>query len=154
MDLTHLHLLITHLPIFGVLLGVVVLTYGLYKDSHQTLLAAYLVIAIACLGGLIAYLTGEPAEETIEQIQTISKSTIESHEESAELSIIVLGILGIVSLIALVFNTKLVELNRKIAFTIMILSIICFALVARTGYLGGKIRHTEITEVGQKLNTD
>lgn len=144
MDLTHLHLLITHLPIFGVLLGMLVLIYGLYTDSHQTLLASYLVLSIACLGGLIAYLTGESAEETVEQIRGISKSMVESHEESAEWSIIGLGILAIIDLFALILNVRLKAFRRKIAIVILVLSIICFALAARTGYLGGQIRHTEI----------
>ena len=144
MDFTHLHLLITHLPIFGSLLGAMVLIYGLYKNSHQTVLAAYLVLVIASLGGLISYLTGEPAEETVEKIHGISKSVIDSHEESAEIAIISLAILGIFSLFVLVFNVKLIAFKRQIALVILAFSIICFGLVARTGYLGGQIRHTEI----------
>jgi uncharacterized membrane protein len=145
MDFTHLHLLITHLPIFGILLGALVLIYGLYTDSSHTLSASYLVFSVACLGGAIAYLTGEPAEETVEQIQGISKSMIESHEESAELSVIGFGILGLFSLFILFFSAKLMVFKRKIAVGMLVLSIICFALAARTGYLGGQIRHTEVS---------
>lgn len=145
MDFTHLHLLITHLPIFGILLGVLVLIYGLHTDSRQTLFASYLVLSVACFGGLIAYLTGEAAEETVEQIQGLSKTMVESHEESAELSIIGLGILGIISVFILFFDTKLLPFKRKIAIVMLVLSIICFALTARTGYLGGQIRHTELS---------
>jgi len=144
MDLTHLHLIITHLPIFGIFLGILVLIYGLYINSSQTLFASYLVFSVACLGGLIAYVTGESAEETVEHIRGISKSLVESHEESAEVSVIGFGILWVVSFLALFFNNKLVAFNRKIAVVILVLSVICFALAARTGYLGGQIRHTEV----------
>lgn len=144
MDFTHLHLIITHLPIFGILLGILVLIYGLYTNSSQTLFASYLVFSVACLGGLIAYVTGESAEETVEHIRGISQSLVESHEESAELSIIGFGILGIISFLVLFFANKLMAFNRKIAIVILVLSIICFALAARTGYLGGQIRHTEV----------
>lgn len=149
MDFTHLHLIITHLPIFGILLGILVLVYGLYTNSSQTLFASYLVFSVACLGGLIAYVTGESAEETVEHIGGISKSLIESHEESAELSVIGFGILWIISFLVLFFNNKLMAFNRKIAIVILILSIICFALAARTGYLGGQIRHTEVASRSQ-----
>lgn len=145
MDFTHLHLIITHLPIFGILLGILVLIYGLYTNSSQTLYASYLVFSVACLGGLIAYVTGEYAEETVEHISEISKSMVESHEESAELSVIGFGILWVISFLVLFFNNKLMAFNRKIAIVILILSIICFALAARTGYLGGQIRHTELS---------
>jgi len=144
MDFTHLHLIITHLPIFGILLGILVLIYGLYTNSSQTLFASYLVFSVVCLGGLIAYVTGESAEETVEHIRGISQSLVESHEESAELSIIGFGILGIISFLVLFFANKLMAFNRKIAIVILVLSIICFALAARTGYLGGQIRHTEV----------
>ncbi|WP_285057600.1 DUF2231 domain-containing protein [Pedobacter ginsengisoli] len=144
MDLTHLHLIITHLPIFGIFLGILLLIYGLYINSSQTLFASYLVFSVACLGGLIAYVTGESAEETVEHIRGISKSLVESHEESAEVSVIGFGILWVVSFLALFFKNKLVAFNRKIAVVILVLSVICFALAARTGYLGGQIRHTEV----------
>jgi len=35
-------------------------------------------------------------------------------------------------------------LTRTIAFISLFISLISFILVARTGYLGGQIRHTEI----------
>ncbi|MEJ5963006.1 hypothetical protein [Pedobacter immunditicola] len=144
MDLTHLHLLTTHLPIFGAFLGAIVLAYGLYANSHHTKLAAYLVLIVASIGGGIAYLTGEPAEETMELIQGISETMIEAHEESAQLAIITLAILGLCSLAAFAFDGKLIAYRRTIAFVILIVSLICFGFVARTGYLGGQIRHTEI----------
>jgi uncharacterized membrane protein len=70
---------------------------------------------------------------------------VESHEESAELSVVGFGALWVVSFLVLFFNNKLMAFNRKIAIVILILSIICFALAARTGYLGGQIRHTELS---------
>jgi uncharacterized membrane protein len=36
-------------------------------------------------------------------------------------------------------------LTRTTAFVILLISLISFGLVARTGYLGGQIRHTEIS---------
>ncbi|MGY0036459.1 hypothetical protein [Pedobacter sp. NJ-S-72] len=142
--------MITHLPIFGAFLGAVVLAYGLYFHSHQTILAAYLVLVIASIGGGIAYLTGEPAEETIKHIPGFFENTIESHEESAESSIIALAILGILSLFAFTFNPELIPFRRVIAIVILIGSIVCFGLVARTGYLGGQIRHTEVSNFPER----
>ncbi|MDX2250509.1 MAG: hypothetical protein SF052_27255 [Bacteroidia bacterium] len=91
MNQAHVHLMITHLPIFGSILGALVLTYGLWTKSHQTKVAAYFLLIISAIGSGIAYLTGEA---------------------------------------------------RTFAVVTLFVSLISFGLVAQTGYLGGKIRHT------------
>ena len=68
MNQTHLHLLITHLPIFGSILGGLVLAHGIWTKSNQTKIAAYNVLIISSIGAVVAYLTGEGAEETVEKI--------------------------------------------------------------------------------------
>lgn len=151
MDMAHLHLLVTHLPIFGTLLGTFVLIYGLYTRSQETVLASYWVVAISCIGGVVAYLTGESAEEAVEHLQGISKDLIEAHEEAAELAIIALALLGFSALASLALNSRLIAFKRTFSIIIVALSIICFGLVARTGYLGGQIRHSEINQTEKEF---
>jgi len=50
MNQTHIHLLITHLPIFGSMIGAFVLLYGIFTKSIQTKTAAYLVLILSSLG--------------------------------------------------------------------------------------------------------
>ncbi|MGF7072806.1 hypothetical protein [Mucilaginibacter sp. 3215] len=83
---THIHLLITHLPIVGTALGAFVLIHGIWKRNKDTLIAAYNVLIVSAIGAGIAYATGEGAEETIEHLKGISKHLIEDHEESALVS--------------------------------------------------------------------
>lgn len=73
MDQTHLHLLITHLPIIGSILGALVLAYGIWTKTYQTQVAAYGVLIISSIGAGISYLTGEAAEETVENKYGIPK---------------------------------------------------------------------------------
>ena len=145
MNQTHIHLLITHLPIFGSMLGGIVLAFGLWKKSDDTKMAAYLIFIISAIGAGIAYLTGEATEHTVRPIQGVLKETIETHEESAMYALISLIILGLLSLIAWFITITKSPLTRTIAFVILFISIISFGLVARTGYLGGQIRHTELS---------
>jgi uncharacterized membrane protein len=49
------------------------------------------------------------------------------------------------SLIALFISRYKVSLIKSTSTVILIFSLISFGLVARTGYLGGQIRHTEIS---------
>ncbi|MGF2413625.1 MAG: hypothetical protein ACQUYJ_14940, partial [Ferruginibacter sp.] len=83
MSQVHLHLLITHLPVFGSILGAFVLGYGLWSKSSSTKMAAYFVFIISGIGAGIAYLTGEGAEEVVEEIQGVSESIIKLHEDAA-----------------------------------------------------------------------
>jgi uncharacterized membrane protein len=145
MNQTHIHLLITHLPIFSSILGGLVLAYGLWSKSNDTKIAAYFLFIISSIGAGIAYLTGESAEETVEDMQGIVEASIKTHEEFALFALISLIILGVASILGLFLTFRNSPLAKTTAFVILFISLISFGLVARTGYLGGKIRHTEIS---------
>ncbi len=155
MDLTHLHLLITHLPIFGSLLGGFVLAYGLWAKSDHSKNAAYYLLIISSIGAGISYLTGAEAEETVEHLQGVSHNIIEQHEDFAVYALIGLIIVGIAALIGIFLIHKKSSLTRAVAITTLLLSLISFGLVAWTGYLGGQVRHSEIRSGvnGQSNNT-
>ena len=145
MDQTHIHLLITHLPIFGSILGGLVIAQGLWTGSNQTKIAAYSIFIISSIGAVIAYVTGEAAEETVENMQGVVEATIKQHEEFALFALISLIILGVTSIVGLFLTLRKSPLTRTVAFVILFISLISFGLVARTGYLGGQIRHTEVS---------
>ena len=147
MNPTHIHLLITHLPIFGSILGALVLTYGLWTKSNTTKIAAYYLFIISAIGAVIAYLSGGASEETVENITGIAKNMIDQHEDFAVFALVSLIILGIFSIGGLFLTLKKSAQTKNLAIVILLISIISFGLVARTGYLGGQIRHTEINNV-------
>lgn len=144
MNQTHIHLLITHLPIFGSLFGGLVLAHGLWSKSNQTKIAAYNLFIISSIGAGIAYLTGEAAEETVENIQGVFEATIKQHETFALYAFVSLIVLGFASVVGLFLTLKRSPLMKTTALLVLFISIISFGLIARTGYLGGQIRHTEI----------
>ncbi len=144
MNQTHIHLMITHLPIIGAALGALVLIHGIWNKSNTTLIAAYNLLIISAIGAGIAYATGEGAEETVEHLQGISKNVIEEHAESALISLISLMIMGGIALIGLIVTMKRTALIRPVALIALTASLVGFGLIARTAYLGGQIRHTEI----------
>ena len=147
MNQAHIHLLITHLPIFGSILGGLVLIHGLWTKSNQTKVAAYNLFIVSAIGAGIAYLTGEAAEETVESIQGIAKNMIDEHEDSAVFALISLIILGVSSIVGIFLTVRKSAWISKVAIVILFISLISFGLVARTGYLGGQIRHTEINNL-------
>jgi Na+/H+ antiporter NhaC len=139
-----MHLLITHLPIFGSILGGFVLAYGLWTKSNQTKIAAYMLFIISSIGAGIGYLTGEAAEETVENIAGVSKNLVEQHEDFAVIALVSLIVLGVASVFGLFLTSRKSQFARAVAVIVLFVSIISFGLVAWTGYLGGQIRHTEI----------
>lgn len=145
MNQTHLHLLINHLPVFGSILGSLVLAHGLWTKSNQTKIAAYNVLILSAIGALIAYLTGEAAEEAVENIQGVAKNMIEAHEDMAVFAFASFIGLGIISIAGLFFTMRKSTITRSIAIITLFVSLISFGLVAKTAYDGGQIRHTEIS---------
>jgi uncharacterized membrane protein len=144
MDATRIHLFITHLPVFGLFLGLIVLGYGFFRKDTQVKVVALALIFIAAVGGVIAFQTGEAAEETVENITSVSENTVEEHEEAAELTVILIYALAVLSLTSLYFELKRMKYSGQLLFIVMLVSMITFVAVARTALLGGKIRHTEI----------
>ena len=149
MNQAHIHLLITHLPIFGSILGGLVLVHGIWTKSNHTMVAAYNLFILSAIGAGIAYLTGEGAEEAVENIQGIAEATIEKHEDFALFALISLIMLGIASLLGLLVTYSKSIMTRTVAFVVLFIALVSFALVARTGYLGGQIRHTEVHSSNQ-----
>ena len=145
MNPTHIHLLVTHLPIFGSILGALVLAYGIWAKSDSTKMAAYFIFVVAALGGTVAYLTGEPAEESVEHITGVSKDNIEEHEESAIFTLVSLIATAVVSIAGMFLIQRKSASERTVAIAAFIISLASFSMAVRTGYLGGYIRHqTEI----------
>lgn len=143
MSQVHLHLLITHLPIFASVIGAFVLGYGIWRKSSHTKFAAYFLFVIAAIGAGIAYLTGEGAEEAVENIPGVVENIIGQHEDFAMYALVSLIILGVSSLFAIYVSLKKSSFIQTASMITLVISLVSFALVARTGYLGGQIRHTE-----------
>lgn len=147
MNQTHIHLLITHLPIIGSILGALVLIHAIGVKSNQTKIAAYYIFVLSAIGAAIAYFTGEGAEESVENLQGVMEATIKTHEEFALFAFISLVVLGVAAIVALFVTFRESIWIRTTAFILLFIALISFGLVARTGYLGGQIRHTEVNAV-------
>lgn len=144
MDSTHLHLLLNHFPIIGTLIGTGIMAYGYFAQSDATKKAALWTWVTMALLAIPVFLTGEPAEESVEGLAGVSEALIEAHEEAAEVALWVMEALGLFSLFALFFNFKNGYNGKTVTALLFALSLVTFGLMARTGYLGGQIRHTEI----------
>ena len=144
MDATHLHLMLNHFPIIGTLLGGGVMLYGYITSSDLVKKAALWTWALMALIAIPVFLTGEPAEEAVEGLAGVSESLIHEHEEAAELAIWLMEALGVFSLLTLVFYKTKPAVSKTLVLISTILGFVVFGAMARTGSLGGQIRHSEI----------
>ena len=145
MNTAHWHLILNHFPIIGTLGGVVVLLYGFIRKNNDTkVLGALLILAMAIIS-VIVMETGEAAEEVEEKIPGISEAAMEAHEDAAKIAngiLIASGVLALISLVLHFFKRNAVTIAMSAT---LVLSAVAFGFMGYTGYLGGKIRHTEIT---------
>lgn len=144
MNPTHIHLLLNHVSILGSLFSIVILFIGIYFKSEILKRTAYSGLVIAALVAIPVFLTGEDAEESVEHLSGVQKSTIHEHEEAAEFSIWMMELAGAISLLVLTLSIRSAKQNRILILLLILISVIAAASISYTGYLGGKIRHTEL----------
>ncbi len=144
MDATHLHLILTHFPIVGTMIGIGILAYGQFAKNDDVKKVALVTFVIMAILTIPVFLTGEEAEETVEHIAGVSEQLIENHEELAEKAIWLMGLLGVLSLINFFAIKKKLSFAKMISLITLIVSLGTFGLFAKVGNTGGEIRHSEI----------
>ena len=141
---TRIHLFINHLPLFGAALGLITLLLGMGWKNKQTVQAAFILLLLASLSAVVAYITGEGAEETVEHLPGISEVTIEDHEEAGKFALFAFIPLGVASLAGLLFSKP--KWTKWLPAGAGVLAVSGIAVALWIGNLGGKIRHTELNE--------
>ena len=143
MNWVHIHLLLNHLPVIGILVALPILTWGIWKRSEDVLRLALALLATLAAVTMVVYFTGEPAEEAVEGLAGVSESLIERHEEAALFATAAFAALGVLALGGLIrFRRR--AMPARFAVLVLVLALIPAGMVAWTANLGGQIRHTEI----------
>ena len=68
MDATHLHLVLTHFPIVGTILGIGILAYGQFAKNEAIKKVALVTFIVMAFLTIPVFLTGGEAEETVETL--------------------------------------------------------------------------------------
>lgn len=144
MDATHMHLALTHFPIVGTFLGILILAYGQFFKKDDIKKVALVTFVLMSILTIPVFLTGSEAEETVENLAGVSEQLIENHEELAEKAIWLMGLLGILSIFNFIAILKKWSFVKIISLITLVVSLGTFVLFAKVGNEGGKIRHTEI----------
>jgi beta-lactamase regulating signal transducer with metallopeptidase domain len=143
MSSVHLHLLLNHVPVIGILIVLLVLLVALARRNDAIGKLGLVMLVGVALITVAVFFTGEPAEEAVEDLAGVSDSLIHSHEEAAEAAFIVTGIAGVLAL-GLLFWYRRALLSRWAIGASLALTVAASGLMAWTATLGGQIRHSEI----------
>ncbi|MFC2109978.1 hypothetical protein ACFLRU_00500 [Bacteroidota bacterium] len=144
MNNTHFHLIVNHLPIVGLLIGILVLITGLTLKKREVKLTAFGIFIFSAITSIVAFYTGEGAEEVVEHISGISETFIHTHEEYAESFFTLTLVLGALSFIGFVAELKKYKFAKYLVIFTLLLAVADGILAKYVGTSGGEIRHTEI----------
>jgi uncharacterized membrane protein len=149
MNNAHFHLVVNHLPIVGILIGTLTLISGLLMKKSEVKLTAYGTLLFSAISSILAFLTGEGAEELVGNLSGISETLIHAHEEYAEAFLTLTLILGVLSLIASIAELKSFKFSKQLLIIVLLTSISALVLAKYVGTSGGEIRHSEIRNNGK-----
>ncbi len=144
MNWAHIHLILNHIPLIGVGFTILLFILALIRKSKELINVSLIFTIIVALWAIPAYLTGEPAEEIVEDLPGISENLIEQHEEFAEKAFVILEIVGALALMTLIVK----RYSQKLGGWLMSITVIGLfvggGMIAWTSNLGGRINHPEI----------
>ena len=151
MDATYFHLAMNHFPVIGSIFGLVILGWGIFRGNVEVRNLGLAVMVVTALVAIPVFLTGEPAEETVERLPGVLETAIEQHEDFAKFGLtaaIISGIAAIGSLIYNWFRPAQGGIGKFLAVGTLALSMVTVGAMSWTAKLGGVIRHTEISGAG------
>jgi hypothetical protein len=120
------------------------LLWGLLRQSRDVTQIGLLLTVLLAVTAIPIYLTGEPAEEQLENEPWFDKQRVEAHEERAEAGLIVVLVAGVAALGGLWLARAGRPQRRGISILVLIGLVVSAVLFALAALDGGQIRHDEI----------
>jgi uncharacterized membrane protein len=150
MNWAYLHLVINHFPIIGVIIGTLLLSAGLIFKNLGVKVSGLGTIVFAALIAIVAYMTGDPAEEVMKGVPDVAKSLISRHENIATVGMYLMATAGLLAASSLYSIWKKDRTIRLLIFLTLAFSFISSGIMVYIGRTGGQIRHSEFRNEATK----
>lgn len=147
MEVSHIHIVINHVPLLGTAFGLILLISGLIfknKSLEKVGLITFVVIGLATIG---TYFSGKKAIGPIKEIAGTSREAIHEHSDMAETALYLMLGLMLASLTVLIVQWR--SKTRKTGpmnGIVIVLAITTFVFMSIVNNLGGKVRRPELRE--------
>ena len=148
MSWAHIHLALSHVPVIGLLIVLLLLAVARLRRSTELTRASYVLLVLVAASAVVVYLTGEPAEELVENLPGFSEAIVEEHEEVALIATIGMVALGLVAFVGLIRFRGPRIAPAWYGRGVLLLALLMGGVIAWTANLGGQIRHSEIRANG------
>lgn len=151
MDAAHLHLMINHLPIMGIPMVAGLLFWGLLRRSRDVLRTALGAAVIVAALSYPVFLTGEPAEEQLEDTAWLKERLVHEHEERAEAGLIAILLTGALGAVVLWQSRAGRNVPTSTAGLTLAGLVVSAGLFGWSALAGGAIRHDELRADGSNV---
>jgi len=153
MDWAYLHIVINHFPIVGSVIGTVLIIAGLVFKNQGVNISGLGTIVFAALTAILAYQTGDPAEDAVKGIPDVAESLINRHEDIATIGMYLMIPAGLMAAMSLYSIWKKERSVHFLIIITLILSLISSMAMLYVGRTGGQIRHSEFRRDAEKQNS-
>ncbi len=153
MNPAHLHLMVNHLPIIATPLVAALLLWGLIRGSRELRRTALGAAVIVAALSYPVFLTGEPAEEKVEDAGWMQERLVHEHEERAEAGLIAIFITGALGLVVLWQSRSGREVPGGTAALTLAGLLVSSGLFGWSALAGGAIRHDEVRSQAASIST-
>jgi hypothetical protein len=153
LDLTHIHLLLNHIPTIAFVIAMGLFATALVSRSDDLKRASLVLFVLIGLLTIPTYVSGNSAEEAICAggpnapactDPTVSKPLIRTHEGVALLAFAAILLTSAFAWLGLWQFRRMSRPENWTLALVLLLSVLAFTLVVRAANIGGEIRHAEI----------
>lgn len=143
MNWAYIHLVINHFPIIGVIIGTILLAIGMTFKNQGVKISGLGTIFFASLMAIIAYMTGDPAEQFMKGLPDVARSLISRHENIATVGMYLMVTAGLLAASSIYSIWKKDKYIRLLIIITLVFSMISSGMMVYIGRTGGQIRHSE-----------
>jgi hypothetical protein len=148
--LSHLHLILNHVPTVGSAVALGLLLLALLRRNEHLKIAGLEVLFLIAVLTLPVYITGVGAQRELRSRQAaVSDTAIREHQDVAIASFAVTEFAGFVAWIALWQMRRAGRAARGLVPAVIVLLVLALAVSGRAANIGGEIRHPEMLDVAE-----
>jgi len=144
MNLSHLHLVLNHVPTIGSAVAVGLLFLALARRHEGLRHAGLELVFIIAIVTMPAYMTGLAARVELQDRPEVSDMATRRHHDAALAGFAATECAGFVAWVALWQTRRRGRPAPPVVAGVLLLSVAGLALMGRAANLGGEIRHPEI----------
>lgn len=151
MSAAYLHIILSHVPVLGLLFASGLHLAGLLLSSRKVRRVSLLCFTLTGVLTAPLYFSGETSEEIAVKLLGASSELIQAHEDSAMVVFIGTTLLGVVSLVAFFVYRKSRSMPKGASIGLLVVAAVVLVLAFRAFDLGLQIRHPEVRKDAPRL---